>query len=336
MRGNAAREMRLRRPAACDSQQMGSTLYRPIVMSRLTAATLLLLAVAAVVLAWWTMIRMPGRSFQGTPPPLTAEEVALRDELIADVQKLGGDIGERNVKYYDALVAAADFVAESFVAAGFRPRREGYDARGKFCENIDVEIPGTSTDIFVVGAHYDSVFGSPGSNDNGSGVAALLALARRFAGKQNALTLRFVAFTNEEPFHFRTPLMGSWVYANRCKARGERIVGMISLETIGYYSNAPGSQVYPLPGLGLIYPRTGELHRLRRQHLVARAGAAGPRQLPRACDVTLRRSGAAGGNPRRRLVRSMGLLATRLSRDHDHRHGAVSISALPRAERYAG
>jgi hypothetical protein len=236
---------------------MSSTLYRPIVMSRVRATVLLSLAIAAVVLAWWTMIRMPGKSFHGTPPPLTAAELALRDELMGDVRKLGTDIGERNVKYYDALVAAADFVEGSFAAAGFRPRREGYDANGKLCENIDVEIPGASSDIFVVGAHYDSVFGSPGANDNGSGVAALLALARRFAGKQNALTLRFVAFTNEEPFHFRTQLMGSWVYANRCKARGERIVGMISLETIGYFSSAPGSQKYPLPGLGLIYPTTG-------------------------------------------------------------------------------
>jgi hypothetical protein len=226
-------------------------------MSGSTAAVLLSLAIAAVVLAWWTMIRMPGNSFQGVPPALTADELALRNELMADVQKLGGEIGERNVKYYDRLVAAADFIAHSFATAGFRPRREGYDANGKFCENIDVEIPGTSRDIFVVGAHYDSVFGSPGANDNGSGVAALLALARRFAGKENALTLRFVAFTNEEPFHFRTPLMGSWVYANRCKARGENIIGMISLETIGYFSSAAGSQQYPLPGLRFIYPTTG-------------------------------------------------------------------------------
>ena len=232
-------------------------MYQPIVMSRLRAALLVLLAIAAITLAWWGMIRMPGRSFRGAPPPLTAEELKLRAELMADVQKLGGEIGERNVKYYAELQAAADFIERSFVAAGYRPRRDGYDARGKFCENIDVEIPGTSSEIVVIGAHYDSVYGSPGANDNGSGVAALLALARRFAGQPNARTLRFVAFPNEEPIYFQSPLMGSWVYANRCKARGDRIVAMISLETIGYFSNQRGSQVYPLPGLGLIYPRTG-------------------------------------------------------------------------------
>ena len=155
-----------------------------------------MLAIAAVVLGWLLMIRMPGRSFRGTPAPLTVEQVALRDELAADVKKLAGEIGERNVEFYDGLVVASNFIEQSFVAAGLQPRRDGYDCAGKLCENIEVEIPGRSRDIFVVGAHYDSVFGSPGANDNGSGVAALLALARRFAGKQNELTLRFVAFTN--------------------------------------------------------------------------------------------------------------------------------------------
>ena len=200
---------------------------------------------------------MPGRSFRGDPPPLTPEELKLRAELMADVQKLGGEIGERNVKYFAELQAAADYVDRSFVSAGYKPRREGYDARGKWCENIDVEIPGASPDIVVIGAHYDSVYGSPGANDNGSGVAAVLALARRFVGSRNARTLRFVAFPNEEPLYFQSPLMGSMVYASRCKGRGEKIAAMVSLETIGYFSTERGSQAYPLPGLGLIYPRTG-------------------------------------------------------------------------------
>ena len=100
--------------------------------------------------------------------------------------------------------------------------------------------------------------GSPGANDNGSGVAALLALARRFAGKSFPRTLRFVAFVNEEPPMFQaTGEMGSYVYAGRCRANGDRIEAMMSLETIGYYSNTPHSQRYPLLGLGLLYPTTG-------------------------------------------------------------------------------
>ena len=116
---------------------------------------------------------------------------------------------------------------------------------------------GASPEIVLVGAHYDSVFGAPGANDNGSGVAALLALARRFAGKQTHHTLRFVAFVNEEPPYFQTSQMGSFVYAGRCKARGDRIAAMISLETIGYFSDAPRSQTYPVAVLGAFYPKVG-------------------------------------------------------------------------------
>src|SRR5205085_7478943 len=98
--------------------------------------------------------------------------------------------------------------------------------------------------------------GSPGANDNGSGVAALLALARRSAGKATGQTLRFVAFVNEEPPYFQTEQMGSFVYARGCKARGDQISAMLSLETIGYFSDAPHSQKYP-PGISAFYPSTG-------------------------------------------------------------------------------
>jgi Zn-dependent M28 family amino/carboxypeptidase len=203
------------------------------------------------------MVRMPGKSFHGTAPPLSPEETVLRTELTADVRKLGGEIGERNMARYPQLQAAALHVESQLAAAGWKVRRDEYEVQGKACYNIEAELRGTSPEIVLIGAHYDSVFGSPGANDNGSGVAALLALARRFTGTHNTRTLRFVAFVNEEPGHFQTGQMGSFVYAARCRQRGDRISAMISLETIGYYSNKPGSQHYPLLGLGLIYPRTG-------------------------------------------------------------------------------
>jgi Zn-dependent M28 family amino/carboxypeptidase len=181
----------------------------------------------------------------------------LRAELAADVQTLAGEIGERNLPHYPQLTAAADFIEGSFSRAGLEPRRETYEVQGLACHNLEAEIRGARSQVVVIGAHYDSVFGSPGANDNGSGVAALLALARRFAGKPTGQTLRFVAFVNEEPPYFQTEQMGSFVYAKRCKARGDQISAMISLETIGYFSDAPRSQVYPSPGLGLFYPTTG-------------------------------------------------------------------------------
>ena len=215
------------------------------------------IAVAAVLaLLWWFGIRMPGKNIS-TAAPLSPDEVTLREELRADVQKLAGEIGERNMRHYPQLNAAADFIENSFSRAGLHPRRDSYELHGQACHNIEAEIPGTHPEIILIGAHYDSVFGSPGANDNGSGVAATLALARRFAGRKPEHTLRFVAFANEEPPYFLSGEMGSLVYAGRCKARGDKISAMISLETIGYFSDAPHSQAYPSPGLGIFYPKVG-------------------------------------------------------------------------------
>lgn len=207
-------------------------------------------------LFWWFGMRMPGRNIS-TAAPLGAAEIALRTELVADVQKLAGEIGERNLQHYAQLNTAADFIEGSLSQAGLHPRRDTYELQGLACHNIEIEIPGARPQILVIGAHYDSVLGSPGANDNASGVAALLAIARRLAGKPSGQTLRFVAFVNEEPPYFVSEQMGSLVYAKRCKVRGDQISAMISLETIGYFSDAPRSQTYPSRGFGLVYPTTG-------------------------------------------------------------------------------
>ena len=232
------------------------------VRTRSTTLSILLRVVALglgllCVAGWLLMIRMPGRSFDGTALALSPDEAILRDELLAHVRKLGGEIGERNLSHYPQLQAAAGYIETQLAKAGWKLRRDEYEVQGKSCYNIEAELRGASPEIVLIGAHYDSVFGAPGANDNASGVAALLALARRFAGTQNARTLRFVAFVNEEPHYFQTSQMGSFVYAGRCREHGDQIAAMISLETIGYFSNEPGSQTYPAPGLGLLYPRTG-------------------------------------------------------------------------------
>jgi len=216
-----------------------------------------IVAVAAIFfLLWWFGVRMPGKNISSAAP-LSVAEIELRDELIADVRVLGGEIGERNMARYPQLNAAADFIENSFSRAGLHPRRDTYDLHGSACHNIEAEIRGASPRILLIGAHYDSVFGSPGANENGSGVAAMLALARRFAQKSARHTLRFVAFVNEEPPHFLTKQMGSFVYAGRCRARADQISVMISLETIGYFSDAPHSQTYPSVALGVFYPTVG-------------------------------------------------------------------------------
>src|SRR5713101_895831 len=216
-----------------------------------------IVAVAAIFfLLWWFGVKMPGRNISSAAP-LSSAEIELRDELIADVRVLGGEIGERNMARYSQLNAAADFIENSFSRAGLHPRRDTYDLHGRACHNIEAEIRGARSEILIIGARYDSVCGSPGANDNGSGVAAMLALSRRFARTSSQHTLRFVAFVNEEPPYFLSEQMGSFVYAGRCKARGDQISAMISLETIGYFSDAPRSQTYPIPAIGAFYPRTG-------------------------------------------------------------------------------
>jgi Zn-dependent M28 family amino/carboxypeptidase len=202
--------------------------------------------------------QMPGKSFSGPLPPLTAHETALRDALKKDVEHLAGQIGERNIYRHEKLTEAARFIEKSLADANYQVSRQAYDVKGRQCLNIEAETKGTTQadEIVIIGAHYDSVSGSPAANDNGSGVAALLALARGMGGKSPERTLRFVAFANEEAPHFQTDAMGSLVYARRSKERGEKIVGMISLETIGYYSDSPKSQKYPQQ-LSQGYPTAG-------------------------------------------------------------------------------
>jgi hypothetical protein len=212
----------------------------------------------AFVGGWFAMIRMPGASDQSSLPPLAEDQRVLEQELRASVQALAGQIGERNVFRHDELVLAAEYIRMRLTEFGYEVRRQPYHVAGKACENIEAEVRGNKIpdDILLIGAHYDSVEGSPGANDNGTGVAAMLALARLFAKDQPALTLRFVAFANEEPPLFRTRHMGSRVYARRSRERGEHIVLMVSLETIGYYSDEPGSQHLLFP-LNFFYPSTG-------------------------------------------------------------------------------
>ena len=233
------------------------TYQQPFVRRLVRSALRIALAVVIFfLLLWYFGMRTPGKNVS-TATPLSAAEMTLRGELVADVQTLAGDIGERNLPRYPQLNAAVEFIESSFTRAGLQPRRDSYEIRGRSCHNIEVEVRGSRPEIVVIGAHYDSVYGCPGANDNGSGVAALLALARRFAGKSVGQTLRFVAFANEEQPHFQSDEMGSFVYAGRCKKRGDQISAMISLETIGYFTDKPHSQAYPAIGLGAFYPAIG-------------------------------------------------------------------------------
>ncbi|MBK7580434.1 MAG: M28 family peptidase [Myxococcales bacterium] len=212
-------------------------------------------------MAWGSWLKMPGKSHAGPLAPLDADGLVLRRALESEVQVLASEIGERNVGTPAGLAKAARHVEAALARSGRAVGVQSYLVGGVECTNFEVELRGSKTpdEIVLVGAHYDSAPGTPGADDNASGSAALLQLALRLSAlpRPPARTLRFVAFVNEEPPYFQTADMGSLRYARRCRERGEKIVAMLSLETIGYFSDAEGSQQYP-PPLGLFYPTRGD------------------------------------------------------------------------------
>lgn len=229
-----------------------------------------------------TLIRMPGKKYAGPFEPLTAAERRACAELERMVYHLAGEIGPRN--YIEGgLDEAADWLAAEFEAAGLSVERQTFIVVGEDCSNLIVEIPGKTDEVVVVGGHYDSVAteSCPAANDNASGAAATLLLAKAFADRTPARTLRFVEFVNEEPPSFWTEAMGSLVYARSCAERGDRIAAMLSLETIGYYSDEPGSQEYPGP-FAIHYGTTGDF--------IGFVGDIGSRRLVRRCVGTFRRT----------------------------------------------
>lgn len=175
--------------------------------------------------------------------------------LRAHVARLAGDIGERNVYRPQALHAAERYIRETWAGMGYAVSAQEYEVEGVRSANLEVTMPGTrrADEILLVGSHYDSVYGSPGANDNASGVAALLELARLCRASAPTQTLRFVAFVNEEPPFFLGRQQGSMHYARAARRRGDDIRLMLALETIGYYRSEPGSQRYP-PLLRYFFP----------------------------------------------------------------------------------
>jgi Zn-dependent M28 family amino/carboxypeptidase len=180
------------------------------------------------------------------------------ERLSQHVRALSETIGERNIYCPVALTDTADYIEREWHAMGYEVQRQTYELDGVPWSNLEITRPGTRRpgEILLIGAHYDTVIGSPGANDNGSGVAAILEMARHFKKVETDRTVRFVAFVNEEAPFYLSGKMGSMVYAKAARERGDDIQLMLSLETIGYYSEQPGSQHYP-PLFKSFYPDRG-------------------------------------------------------------------------------
>lgn len=188
-------------------------------------------------------------------------EGSVRTELKTLVHSLAVTIGPRSYEDPANLNAAADFISQRLATLGYHVTEQPYQAGELPVRNIIAERRGTEEPdrVIVIGAHYDTVVGSPGADDNASGVALLLELARLHAETRFRKTVRFVAFTLEEPPFFRSRHMGSRIYARSLKERGDQIEAMLCLESVGYYSQEPGSQSFPFPVFWLRwqYPTTG-------------------------------------------------------------------------------
>lgn len=239
---------------------------------------LLLLSVAVLALAGYGALRymlvLPLQPQREPLPPLTAEEGALAARLAAHIATIGAR--EHNIDTYDELEKAARHIEATLQSYGYRAGRQEFTVSGKSVRNIDAVIEPAAgiadPDVIVIGAHYDSAQGAAGANDNATGVAGVLELARALADLKGSTRtrIRFALFVNEEPPYFKTADMGSLRYARVLAARGERVTAMYCLETLGFYSDAPGSQNYPAP-FGLILPD--------RADFVAFVGLPGARTL---------------------------------------------------------
>ncbi|WP_437204595.1 M28 family peptidase [Planctomicrobium sp. SH664] len=172
---------------------------------------------------------------------------ALVSRLMQHVDCLAGVIGPRHLGKPAAFQAAAGFVEKELTAGGWTTSRQRYPASGHEVANIVAEQGGTSRphEILVVGAHYDTVPTTPGADDNASAVAVMIEVARRLKEIPTRRTVRLIGFACEEPPHYHLSEMGSQYSARQSRSAKEKIVGMLSLEMLGFFSSLPGSQQIP-------------------------------------------------------------------------------------------
>lgn len=184
----------------------------------------------------------------------------IKTNLSSTVRYLSETVGQRSYRDIDKLNKSADYIEEKFRSYGCSTKRHVFIYSGNTYYNIICDIKGTKSSnnaIIVIGAHYDTAIGTPGADDNASGVAGLLELARLTSKHPLKHPVQFVAFSLEEPLVSAVRHLGSHLYAKKLKQEGANIYSMISLEMIGYFSDKKSSQHYPLPFFKLFYPDKG-------------------------------------------------------------------------------
>lgn len=214
--------------------------------------TLVVLLTASYLV--YTLVKV--RTTPSTKPITMAEQHLL--PLYRHIETLSVRIGSRSVFEYEKLTAAGDYIADELRSMGYRPETQDYLYQDRTFRNIIVTIHGRKApeEVIIIGAHYDTVFSTPGADDNASGVAALLEMCRILRNDEPGRTLKLIFFTLEEPPIFRSPYQGSVVYARAARQRGEKITAMVCLEMIGYYSERKGDQGFPFPLMAAFYSTT--------------------------------------------------------------------------------
>lgn len=220
---------------------------------RVAVLTLVALLFALSLLA----IVITGPVVVGTPE---AEPVAAvsAERLQRSVETLVGELGPLDYTRVDNLDRAAAWIEGRFREAGLEVEFQDYQLREGRFRNVIARQPGRDSDLpaIVIGAHYDTYGGFPGADDNASGVAVLLELARTLPDAVPRSDHYLVAFGTEEPPFFGTDDMGSYRFAQLLRQREIEVELMIALDMVGVYSDRPGSQHFPVAGLGLFYPDT--------------------------------------------------------------------------------
>jgi len=196
---------------------------------------------------------------------LEAGTVPSKDDLPktlkGHVMTLASDIGERSVERGRGLDRARAYVIDVLDKAGLHVREQTYTYKGRPAQrevaNIIATLPDYTelTPPYLVGAHYDTVWGTPGADDNASGVAVLLELAKRAVVDPLPVPVTFVAFTLEEPPSFGTDHQGSRVFVRNLRDKGQEVAGAIVLEMVGM---TKPDQEYPLALRLAGYPNRGD------------------------------------------------------------------------------
>lgn len=190
--------------------------------------------------------------------PIASEPVIVdAAALERHVRELAVNLHPRSFENFSNLQRVGDYIHAAFTASGGETDVQKFEVKGNHYRNIVARFGPREGPLIVIGAHYDANGDTPGADDNASGVAGLLELARLLGANPPKHPVELVAYTLEEPPHFRTASMGSFQHAQALSESGREVRLMMSLETIGYFRDEPDSQMFPAPGLELLYPDEG-------------------------------------------------------------------------------